>query len=161
MNYYMFIVALCLLGNGVAAQHLERSVLSNGAVRARAEHVTIAGTIGQPMIGVSASVSHGALHGFWYHGAPGVLTVERTHPVAVRITPQPAVMSATVEVGCSGEASATVLTVQGKRLAELELVPSVRGQAATVDCSELASGLYLVQVRCQGQEMFLPMMVAK
>jgi hypothetical protein len=79
----------------------------------------------------------------------------------VRITPQPAVVSATLELGCRGEASATVLTVQGKRLVEFELVPSARGQAATLDCSELASGLYLVQVRCQGQEMFLPMVIAK
>lgn len=154
----LMLVCLCGIMYG---QTIERSILSNGAVRARGERVGIEGTIGQPMIGVSASVFHRAFHGFWYQAAPGVLTVERTHPIAVRITPQPAVTSATVEVGCSGPVEAALVTLQGQRIAELSFVPVSGGAVATVECTERASGLYLVELRCSGQTMFLPLMIAK
>ncbi len=159
MRRYALVCACIVVA--VHAQRLERSVFSSGAIRSTNGTVAVEGTIGQPVVGVSVSSSQAAYHGFWYGRGSGVMSLERSEPFAVRITPQPAVVSATLELGCRGEASATVLTVQGKRLVEFELVPSARGQAATLDCSELASGLYLVQVRCQGQEMFLPMVVAK
>jgi hypothetical protein len=146
----------------VQAQRLEMSIFTSGAVRSTSSTLAAEGTIGQPVVGVSVSSSQAALHGFWYRRGSGVMSIECAEPFEVRITPQPAVVSATLEVGCSGPVEASLVTVQGKRVVELELVPSARGgHAATVDCSHLASGLYLVQVRCQGQEMFLPMMVAK
>ncbi|KXB97181.1 MAG: hypothetical protein AA908_08480 [Chlorobi bacterium NICIL-2] len=154
-------LVLVMAAGVLQAQTLERSVVSSGAVRSTNGTVAVQGTIGQPIVGISASTSHAALHGFWYRLSSGVLSIERSEPFVARVTPQPAAVSATVELGCSGQAEATLLTLQGQRLAELELVPSARGQAAVVDCSGLASGLYLVQLRCQGQEMFLPMMVAK
>lgn len=157
----VYAVVLVFAAGVLQAQTLERSVVSSGAVRSTNGTVTVQGTIGQSVIGVSVSSSQAALHGFWYRHGTGVLSVERSEPFVARVTPQPAVVSATVELGCSGAAAAWLLTLQGQRLAELELVPSAGGQAAVVDCSGLASGLYLVQLRCQGQEMFLPMMVAK
>ncbi len=160
MKRYALVCACIVVA--LQAQTLERSVFSSGAVRSTNGTVVVQGTIGQPMVGVSVSSSQAAFHGFWYRRGSGVMSIERAEPFEVRITPQPAVVSATLEVGCSGPVEASLVTVQGKRVVELELVPSARGgHMATVDCSHLASGLYLVQVRCQGQEMFLPMMVAK
>ncbi|GIV55606.1 MAG: hypothetical protein KatS3mg040_0374 [Candidatus Kapaibacterium sp.] len=156
------ILVLVCAAVAVHAQRLERSVFSSGAVRSGTSTVAVHGTLGQPVVGIARGSAHAAFHGFWYRGGTGVQGVERAEPFAVRITPQPAVVSATLEVGCSGPVEASLVTVQGRRVVELELVPSAGGgHAATVDCSHLASGLYLVQVRCQGQEMFLPMMVAK
>ncbi|GIV50345.1 MAG: hypothetical protein KatS3mg038_0866 [Candidatus Kapaibacterium sp.] len=154
-------LVVCSIAVAVHAQQVERSVFSSGAVRSTSGGVAVQGTIGQPIVGMSVGSSLGAFHGFWYGQVSGVLSVERGAPFEARVTPQPAVESATLEVGCSGQVEASLVTLQGRRIAELTLVPTARGRLAALDCSTLASGLYLVQVRCQGQEMFLPMMIAK
>ncbi|GIV50350.1 MAG: hypothetical protein KatS3mg038_0871 [Candidatus Kapaibacterium sp.] len=157
----VYAVVVVFAAGVLQAQTLERSVVSSGAVRSTSGGVAVQGTIGQPIVGMSVGSSLGAFHGFWYGQVSGVLSVERGAPFEARVTPQPAVESATLEVGCSGLVEASLVTLQGRRIAELSFVRGSRGVSAALDCSALASGLYLVQVRCQGQEMFLPMMIAK
>ncbi|GIV53723.1 MAG: hypothetical protein KatS3mg039_0241 [Candidatus Kapaibacterium sp.] len=151
-----------LIASGIAiAQTVQRSVVSSGAVRASSGSVVMQGTIGQPIIGSGVNTEHRAGHGFWHTLVSSVSSVERTDPFQVRITPQPAVTVATIEVGCTHAVSAEVLTLQGQQVGAVRFSSDAAMQRGQLDCSTLASGLYLVRLRCGEQQLFLPLMIAK
>jgi hypothetical protein len=143
------------------AQHIERSVLSSGAVRASSGSVSMQGTIGQPIIGRASNAQHRAGHGFWHTVADATSSVERSEPFHVRLSPQPAVTVATIEATCAEPSVAQLMTLHGQQVAEVPLVPRGAVQQAQFDCSTLASGLYLVRLRCGSQHVVLPLVIAK
>jgi hypothetical protein len=119
------------------------------------------GSIGQSIIGISRGAAQSAFHGFWYRLASVHSSVERAEPFAVRLAPQPAAESARLELGCSGNAEASLVTLQGRLVEQLVLVPTPSGAAATIDCTPYASGLYFVQLGCNGQTIYLPFVISK
>ncbi|MDW8272576.1 MAG: hypothetical protein RML15_09240 [Bacteroidota bacterium] len=143
------------------AQTVERAVISSGAVRVEGSGITLQGTIGQPIIGPVGSSLFAVGQGFWYRKSGLVNSVDRAYPLRVRLHPQPVVTLATVEIECSSLPEGAVHTVQGQRLEPLVFQRTDEGYRAQVDCTLLASGLYLVQLRCGATQMFLPMMIAK
>ncbi len=162
MRWAAFLLALLLVSSRLTAQQtIERGVVTSGAVRSSSSVIAMQGSIGQPIIGISKGAAQSAFHGFWYRLASVLSSLERVQPFAVRLTPQPAAESARLELGCSGDAAAALVTLQGRHVEQLVLVPTPSGSAATIDCTPYASGLYLVQLRCNGQTMFLPLMIAK
>ena len=154
--FFLFGVVLIVHG-----QTIERSILSSGAVRSSSSMIAMHGSIGQPIIGISRDAAQSAFHGFWYRLASVHSSIERAEPFAVRLSPQPAAERARLELGCSGDAEASLVTLQGRLVEQLVLVPTPSGAAATIDCSPYASGLYIVQLRCNGQTMYLPFVISK
>ncbi|MDW8075994.1 MAG: hypothetical protein RMK00_09540 [Bacteroidota bacterium] len=142
------------------AQRMERHVVSSGAVEARGAGIVLRGTIGQPIIGLTRGSPITIGQGFWYRGA-GVLGTREPLPAPVRIQPQPAVTEAVVEADCAAPTEAVVFTAAGKQVAVVGFVVEEGRQRARIDCTELASGLYLVRVRCGAGEHVLPLVVAK
>jgi len=154
--FFLFGVVLIVHG-----QTIERSIFSSGVVRSSTGVIAMHGSIGQPIIGISRDAAQSAFHGFWYRLASVHSSIERAEPFAVRLAPQPAAESARLELGCSGDAEASLVTLQGRLVEHLVLVPTPSGAAATIDCSHYASGLYLLQLRCNGQTMYLPFVISK
>lgn len=158
------LICLFLLGlmcSAVWGQTLDRGVISSGAVRSSNGALTMHGTVGQPIIGIGAGGTVTAAHGFWYRLSSSLSSIERTAPFTARITPQPAVTTATVELGCSQPATAELLTLQGRRVTELTFEPVGQGARAQLDCSQLASGVYLLRLGCGSERMFLPLVIGK
>ncbi|MCS7000805.1 MAG: hypothetical protein NZ481_08005 [Candidatus Kapabacteria bacterium] len=141
-------------------QRLEQQVVSSGAVQARGAGIVLRGTIGQPIVGLTGNASVTIGQGFWYR-SKGTLSAQEAAPFAVRVQPQPAVTEAVVELECTSAAEAAVFTAAGKQLAVVGFVVEEGRQRARIDCTELASGLYLVRVRCGAEEHVLPLVVAK
>lgn len=72
---YVLIIGICAAAS-VAAQTLQRSVLSNGAIRARGRgNTTMQGTLGQGMIGMARRPTADLGTGFWYRPPQSVTTV--------------------------------------------------------------------------------------
>ncbi|MCS7000379.1 MAG: hypothetical protein NZ481_05820 [Candidatus Kapabacteria bacterium] len=143
------------------AQRMERHVVSSGAVEARGAGIVLRGTIGQPIIGLTRGSPITIGQGFWYRGA-GVLGTQEPVPAPVRIQPQPAVTEAVVEADCAATAEAEVFTVGGKHVATVAFAShQERKHHARIDCTQLASGLYLVRVRCGTDTHVLPFVVSK
>lgn len=70
------IAALLLVAASASAQTLQRSVISNGAVRARSTgNTAMQGTLGQGMVGYSARPTSEMGTGFWYRPAKAVTKV--------------------------------------------------------------------------------------
>lgn len=70
------ITAFALVVASASAQTLQRSVISNGAVRARGSgNTTMQGTLGQGVIGYSAQTSSEIGSGFWYRPAKAITKV--------------------------------------------------------------------------------------
>jgi hypothetical protein len=149
------------VAHSAQAQRIERSVLSCGAVRASSGSVSMQGTIGQPIIGRASIAQHRAGHGFWHTVADATSSVERSEPFHVRLSPQPAVTVATIETTCVEPSVAQLMTLHGQQVADVPLVPRGAVQQAQFDCSTLASGMYLVRLRCGSQQVFLPLVIAK
>jgi hypothetical protein len=149
------------VAHSALSQHIERSVLSSGAVRASSGSVSMQGTIGQPIIGRASNAQHRAGHGFWHTVADATSSVERSDPFHVRLSPQPAVTVATIEATCAEPSVAQLMTLHGQQVVEVTLVPRGAVQQAQLDCSTLASGMYLVRLRCGSQQVFLPLVIAK
>lgn len=149
-----FTAALC-------AQTLDRGVISSGAVRSSNGALAMHGTVGQPIIGIGAGGTVTAAHGFWYRLSSSLSSIERTAPFTARITPQPAVTTATVELACSQPATAELLTLHGQRVTELTFEPVGQSARAQLDCSQLASGVYLLRLGCGSERMFLPLVIGK
>ncbi len=143
------------------AQIVQRSVVASGAIRSSCGSIRAEGTIGQPIVGMGMSRGHFVGHGFWQTASQSISGIERSLPFPARITPQPASTVASIEAGCSGDLTATVLTVQGQQVAALAFVMEGAVQRAQLACGDLASGLYLVRLRCGSQQLFLPLMIAK
>lgn len=130
------------------AQRIERHVVSSGAVEARGAGMVLRGTIGQSIVGLTSNSSVTIGQGFWY-GGKSTLSAQESAPFAVRVRPQPAVTEAVLELECASPAEAVVFTAAGKQVVTAAFVPhEERKQRARVDCTALASGLYLVRVRC-------------
>jgi hypothetical protein len=71
-----FIAILALVAATASAQTLQRSVISNGAVRARGSgNTTMQATLGQGVIGYSARPSGEIGSGFWYRPAKAITKV--------------------------------------------------------------------------------------
>jgi len=157
----VFAVLLLTAVGALHSQTIERSVVTSGAVRSSSSMIAMHGSIGQPIIGISRGAAQSAFLGFWYRLASVHSSIERAEPFAVRLAPQPAAESARLELGCSGDAEASLVTLQGRLVEQLVLVLTPSGAAATIDCTPYASGLYFVQLRCSGQTMVLPLMIAK
>jgi hypothetical protein len=157
----VFAVLLLTAVGALHSQTIERSVVTSGAVRSSTGVIAMHGSIGQPIIGISRGAAQSAFHGFWYRLASVHSSIERAEPFAVRLGPQPAAESARLELGCSGDAEASLVTLQGRLVEQLVLVPTPSGAAATIDCSHYASGLYLLQLGCNGQRMYLPFVISK
>jgi len=157
----VFAILLLAAVGALHSQTIERSVVTSGAVRSSTGVIAMHGSIGQPIIGISRGAAQSAFHGFWYRLASVHSSIERAEPFSVRLGPQPAAESARLELGCSGDAEASLVTLQGRLVEQLVLVPTPSGAAATIDCSPYASGLYLVQLRCNGQTMYLPFVISK
>lgn len=156
------VVVGCVWWAGVVgAQTIERSVIASGAVRARSQDVSLQATIGQPLAGLSTSAAVTAAHGFWYRVTQPPAGIERRTPFGVRIEPQPAVTSVRIVVECPTLPRAELLTLQGKQLETVEFVFGGTEQQAVLDCTERASGLYLLRLRCGSEQMVLPLMVVK
>jgi hypothetical protein len=119
------------------------------------------GTIGQPIVGRASNAQHRAGHGFWHTVADATSSVERSDPFQVRLSPQPAVTVATIEATCAEPSVAQLMTLHGQQVVEVTLVPRGAVQQAQLDCSMLASGVYLVRFRCGSQQVFLPLVIAK
>ena len=162
MRPLAFLLVVLLSSSRLTAQQtIERSVVTSGAVRSSTGVIAMHGSIGQPIIGISRGAAQSAFHGFWYRLASVHSSIERAEPFSVRLGPQPAAESARLELGCSGDAEASLVTLQGRLVEQLVLVPTSSGAAATIDCSPYASGLYIVQLRCNGQTMYLPFVISK
>ena len=162
MRPLAFLLVVLLSSSRLTAQQtIERSVVTSGAVRSSSSMIALHGSIGQPIIGISRGAAQSAFHGFWYRLASVHSSVERAEPFAVRLAPQPAAESARLEIVCSGDTEASMVTLQGRFVEQLVLVPTPSGAAATIDCSPYASGLYLLQLGCNGQRMYLPFMISK
>jgi hypothetical protein len=157
---YWFIALVVSTSVVLYAQRIERSVLSCGAVGVSNGIVSMQGTIGQPIIGRASNVQHGGWHGFWYTINPPT-SVELSEPFHVRLSPQPAVTVATIEATCAEPSVAQLMTLHGQQVAEVPLVPRGAVQQAQLDCSTLASGMYLVRLRCGSQHVVLPLVIAK
>ena len=122
MKYAAFFLFAVVLN--VHGQTIERSVVTSGAVRSSSSMIALHGSIGQPIIGISRGAAQSAFHGFWYRLASVHSSVERAEPFAVRLAPQPAAESARLELGCSGDAEASLVTLQGRLVEHLVLVPT-------------------------------------
>jgi len=149
------------VAHSALSQHIERSVLSSGAVRASSGSVSMQGTIGQPIIGRASNAQHRAGHGFWHTVTDAISSVERSNPFHVRLSPQPAVTVVTIEATCAEQSVAQLMTLHGQQVAEVPLVPRGAVQQAQLDCSTLSSGMYLIRLRCGSQQVFLPLVIAK
>ncbi len=55
---------------------IPRSVIGSGATTATGSGRLLRGTVGQPVVGASASPAHAAAHGFWTFRAPGTTSVD-------------------------------------------------------------------------------------
>lgn len=143
------------------AQTIERSVIASGAVRAQDGRVALQATIGQPIVGLSASPTVTAAHGFWYRGTHHLASVDRRSLLRVRIEPQPAVTSARVVAECPTLPRAELLTLHGKHIETIGFVCRGTEHEAALDCTERASGLYLLRLHCGSEQMVLPLMIAK
>ncbi len=161
MKGWLFLLSVGVVSIGASAQVIQRSVVSSGAVRSSSGGIAMQGTISQPIIGIGVGTGHLVGHGFWHTATQSLSSIERSDPFPVRITPQPAATVATIDANCSSELAAVVLTAQGRQVAALAFVPDGSVRRAQLECSSLASGLYLVHLRCGSQQLFLPLMIAK
>lgn len=162
MRRAFFLGVLWFIPISLGAQTIVRSVVSSGATIAQGESILLRGTIGQHLIGSNTTVFTQLGHGFWYQAQQGALTVESSSIAQVRITPQPAVTSATVEIECQLEPQAQVLTLQGRELVKVEFTERAIGTyIATIDCRELASGVYMIEFRCGSRQTIVPLMITK
>jgi hypothetical protein len=61
---------------------IPRSVIGSGATTAAGSGRVLRGTVGQPVVGASASPARAATHGFWAFGAPTTTAVDLSGSVS-------------------------------------------------------------------------------
>jgi hypothetical protein len=140
------------------AQHLvSKSAFGNGGSVSNGGNFRIAGTVGQPFIGMAANGSHQNLAGFWYQqpasittgvddassGLPAVYRLEQNYP-------NPFNPSTTIQFALPQRNSVTlkIFNVLGREVAILVNEEMAAGVHKIVfDAKRLASGMYFYRLQ--------------
>jgi hypothetical protein len=150
-----------------------RQVIGSGAAASISPTHAMAGTVGQTIIGRSASSSHIGYLGFWFTypnpNNPNAVREEYSPAVtgataAVRVAPNPVTDVATVSVVLPSSGMVRLSLFDGLGQQRLELINSTR-EAGTITVQlparELESGDYLLVLLANGTRSVTPLRVIK
>ena len=163
------VMAFAVHQNSPAQPTVIRHVVSSGAVAATSPTHSIAGTIGQTIIGRSTSSTHAASLGFWYtypfSSTTGIDDDVATGATAViRVAPNPVSASASIIVALPHAGSVRLSLFDNLGRERLRLLDERRETGAfTLELSarDLESGEYLVVLDLDGRRTATPLHVIK
>lgn len=159
----VMLVALAIgfvFGEGVEAQYaLQHSVVGNGGAALGNGSYRIAGTIGQPLIGVTSSPSAMTEIGFWYLAGGSITKVDQlsnTLPTEYRLDqnyPNPFNPSTTFRFALPRRSSVVlkIFDVLGQEVMSVLEANLQPGEHKVVfDAKALASGVYFCRLQAEG-----------
>lgn len=173
---YSLLTALAVLAfapTASAQTQLLRHVIASGAVASASPTNIMVGTIGQTIIGRSASSSHVGFLGFWYtyprQVGPGAVREEYSNAVtgasaAVRVAPNPVVDVANVTVSLPRGGDVHLALYDGLGQERMRLIDGTRPAGTTtvqIPARDLESGDYLLVLVIGGERSATPLRVIK
>jgi hypothetical protein len=158
--FVMVLSALTWVSLSQAQTHLKSSVFGNGATIASSNADRIAGTLGQPIIGMTSSQSNIAQSGFWPQAIDLITSVERipaeATPKEFRLQqnyPNPFNPMTTIVFALPKQSAVNMklFDIQGRQVTVLvdeEFAPGV--YKVVFDAQDLPSGVYFYRIQTEG-----------
>jgi hypothetical protein len=145
---------------------MNRNVLAAGAVDAANADFHVAGTLGQPLIGMISTLHRTTSQGFWYANpqATSSIPVPGISTALIDCTPNPIAGPATVNITVpeSGNVTVTLHDLLGRTVQELTEGSREAGSfSIEMNTEQLPEGRYTIRYRYDEGEKFLPVLIVK
>ncbi|MBN2009749.1 T9SS type A sorting domain-containing protein [candidate division KSB1 bacterium] len=157
---FSLVIVISLLNNNLFAQvKINQSVFSNGAAVVSNGTHKIIGTVGQPIIGTSASDSHVLLAGFWYQNIDfytEIKSIDADLPLKFHLDqnfPNPFNPSTMIQFTLPKNAHVVLklYDLVGREVTTLVDEDREAGvHQVTFEAGELPSGIYLYRIQADG-----------